>query len=188
MNIPKESEAVIRSLTQKTGLAGLASEKSRCLVIGSGPSIKSGKRAAYVDGFDGLVIRINRLPFPELTGFYGKRTDLLFTTEWSEKTVCKYDFSPKIVLRHEDILAASVGFGGRKWTWMTTGMVCILMALSAFESVELLGFGGGESGSVHTSLSYANHDLAFEHGMIRELMRTLCKGRLGIVEEASGTV
>lgn len=171
----------------------------RCLVIGSNPSLRTVRLAEYVDSFKGDVIRINKLAHPECKMNYGSRTDILFACKWSDEHVVCEDFNPKIVIDDDLILDISRDFKENTRPNLTTGMICILLALQKYAHVELLGFGvpelyeSGNYRSVweedtrqNTADPRFKHDMNFEHRLLWSLARHGEGGRLEMLEAKLG--
>lgn len=181
----------IRKSTEKQGFKPNA---KKCIVIGSNPSIKGMRLKDYIDGFEGDVVRINKISQDEYKEDYGTRTDVLMTCPWYEKTIVKYDFKNKILLDDGIIHHISSQFQLPNDKWLTTGMCGILMALSMYDTVELLGFGkpdvseGATYKSLHNSKNYKmdskdfHHDLDYEHHVLGVLSRKNFKDKLSFCE------
>lgn len=169
-------------------------KSTRCLVIGSNPSIANVYLRDYVNAFDGDVVRINRTPVEDMIVHYGSRTDTVFTCQWYEENVFRTSGVDKIVIDHDMVMDMSRELRPPRGKWLTTGMIAILLALSIYDSVEILGFGipevteGGLYKSIHPTKicdmksAEFGHDLNFEHWLIGILASVNYAGRLMILE------
>ena len=164
---------------------------SKCLIIGGSPSLIGCGRGWYVDNFVGDVIRINEPAQPMHVNDIGSRTDVLFTSKWMDKNIYRSKSCKKVVIDMDDTMSLSKQFYGDSGFFLSTGMLCILLCLSAYDHVEVIGFGdvGSHASDRYLSThldprklmentSQCPHDMHKEHVILNDLSQKDFKGKI----------
>lgn len=163
-------------LSTTTKINSLKRKNSKCLIIGSNPSILNFKMKQFINDFDGIVIRCNRDPDKMLSDNYGDRTDLFVTYEGCnsihDKTTEKMTFSKSNTCEFDHIFQ----FLDHR-QYFTTGFKCIIMSLCMGYDTFIYGFGNisDVDDSKSFRVIYDNdlkkqiHDISIEHKFINML-------------------
>lgn len=181
-----------RGIAKRLGLGPGEGRPRRCIVIGGSPSIRGTALGEYVDQFDGDVIRVNAPANPDYAEDCGSRTDVIFRSEWLDKNVYTSGADRKIIINMQDTLALSEDFSLDKGMFLTTGTLCVVLALSVYDRVETLGFGddGTKGTDIFVTLhpvphrdarkkgSKCPHDIDFEHSALAQLEKGQFCGKL----------
>jgi hypothetical protein len=170
-------------------------KSDKCLIIGSNPSIMTVNKQQFVDNFDGEVIRVNNMPDPRFMSNYGSRMDRMITSRWYQTNIrmANIDGNIKYVMGTDDIQRCSDIYNiGRPR--LSDGGVAIMLALSVYRQVYILGFGDAGAIEVGTYRSIHNnrkdnmdssswlHDINAEHRFFHMLASTDINGTRRIVE------
>lgn len=162
--------------------------KDECIIIGANQSLKTKQLSNYINTSDKTIIRLNRLPSQKLEEFYGNRTDLFFGCEYL-KDLLK-NVSNKVLIDHLSIINISKYFIDENDKWLTTGLICILLALQFYKKVYIFGFGlkndinnSNQYISVNETIQKCHHLLGFEHRLINEYIESTYKNKLFRLED-----
>jgi hypothetical protein len=188
-----------RGIAKRLGLGPGEGRPRKCIVIGGSPSIRGTALGEYVDQFDGDVIRVNAPANPDYAEDCGSRTDVIFRSEWLDKNVYTSGADRKIIINTQDTLALSEDFSLDKGMFLTTGTLCVVLALSVYDRVETLGFGddGTKGTDIFVTLhpvphrdakkkgSKCPHDIDFEHAALAQLEKGQFCGKLVQLEASA---
>lgn len=149
--------------------------KKRCVIVGSGPTIGDFKYGGMIDAADAYVIRLNRPADEKYFENYGRRTDLYFGCEYAKDLLEKQP--NKTLISHSMITKISEYFKPGNDKWLTTGMIAILLFSRVFPEIQIFGFGmHGEDvpSELFTSINEptpvrTHHNLKYEHELLDQM-------------------
>ena len=155
----------------------------KCILIGSGCSLKLGNFKDRIQNADAVVIRVNRHPKPEFYQYYGNRYELMIT--WKRKV---NEYNKEFSFQNK-FFNSVVNQFFKSHIFSSTGLGCILLLGTLFDEIELFGFGLTQRQFQDADFHYLDgtqftsyHNLKIEDHLINQL-QTMYPGKIYRGEE-----